>query len=433
MSSTIRIDASGSAPSFMDRVQAGMDKVIKSERNLDSALQRLSRSFQATSTNSEMLSNAAETLAHKFAKGAVFGSAAAVGMVLANSMKEVGGRILSVGQAAETALSGLNGVATSIGEASSRAQTLTQAAADTRKALEDLSQSNIVNAGIFKLFGGDQVLGDLEESLKGLASLEVLTATKGENKNLQRLLDASPEQRPDLEKQIKREQEMAAFKSSKAFQGADPKTREKMLLEFQKNQSLKESLDNKKENEKTEGELLQWRKKLEKDSSDYIQKLKEDAEDDERTRNSELARKREQFQYELQQARIAADKMTADRAKAEAENRGARGLRVSAATETLDIAAGMGDPQIAAAVERERKKQADEQAKRNRKSFDDAVLANTSEFNADGGMRSMASRRSEFIAQQAKTEGGGKSLTDVWTVLDQALSKIINTPMVGAN
>ena len=223
MSAVIKIDAEGSAPSFMDRVQAGMDRVVRSERNLDSALKRLSSSFQAASTNSEILAGAAETLAHKFAKGALFGSAAAVGTILASSMKEVGAKILSVGQSAETAMSGISGIATTFEAAAARAQNLSQAAADTRKSMEELAQSNIVNSAVFKVFGGEGVLSNLDESLKGLAAAELLSGIRVENKSTQRLLGAAgPDQRTEVERQIKMEQELAAFRSSKAFLGAAP-------------------------------------------------------------------------------------------------------------------------------------------------------------------------------------------------------------------
>jgi hypothetical protein len=43
----------------------------------------------------------------------------------------------------------------------------------------------------------------------------------------------------------------------------------------------------------------------------------------------------------------------------------------------------------------------------------------------------MASRRQEFIKQEAGKEAkGGKTLSDIYTVLNDALSKIVAAPMV---
>jgi hypothetical protein len=43
----------------------------------------------------------------------------------------------------------------------------------------------------------------------------------------------------------------------------------------------------------------------------------------------------------------------------------------------------------------------------------------------------MASRRQEFIKKEAGKEAkGGKTLSDIYTVLNDALSKIIATPIV---
>lgn len=75
---------------------------------------------------------------------------------------------------------------------------------------------------------------------------------------------------------------------------------------------------------------------------------------------------------------------------------------------------------------------AEEQRRSDRRALDRAVQANTPEFTEEGARRTMASRRSEFIAQQARTEArGGKTLTDVYSVLQETLNKITAAPMVG--
>ena len=105
--------------------------------------------------------------------------------------------------------------------------------------------------------------------------------------------------------------------------------------------------------------------------------------------------------------------------------------RGGAATEVLDFAAGLGDRRISQSVQTERDKAAREQQKVNRKEFDAKVMEQTSGTTQEGLQRTMASRRQEFIQKEAGKEAkGGKTLSDIYTVLNDALSKIVAAPMV---
>ena len=105
--------------------------------------------------------------------------------------------------------------------------------------------------------------------------------------------------------------------------------------------------------------------------------------------------------------------------------------RGGAATEVLDFAAGLGDRRISQSVQTERDKAAREQQKVNRKEFDAKVMEQTSGTTQEGLQRTMASRRQEFIQKEAGKESkGGKTLSDIYTVLNDALSKIVAAPMV---
>ena len=105
--------------------------------------------------------------------------------------------------------------------------------------------------------------------------------------------------------------------------------------------------------------------------------------------------------------------------------------RGGAATEVLDFSAGLGDRGISQTVKSERDKAAREQQKVNRKEFDAKVMEQTSGTTKDGMQRTMASRRQEFIQKEAGKEAkGGKTLADIYQVLNDALTKITAAPMV---
>jgi hypothetical protein len=103
-----------------------------------------------------------------------------------------------------------------------------------------------------------------------------------------------------------------------------------------------------------------------------------------------------------------------------------------AASEVLGFAGALGDKGISDTVTKERAKAAKEQQKINKEEFDAKVRASTS-ATAGGGPRTMASRRQEFIKSEAGKEAKGtKTLSDVYSVLDEALKKLTSAPLVGA-
>lgn len=105
--------------------------------------------------------------------------------------------------------------------------------------------------------------------------------------------------------------------------------------------------------------------------------------------------------------------------------------RGGAASEVLNFAAGLGNREISGTVEQERARAAREQQKVNRKEFEAKVMEQTSGTTQEGLQRTMESRRREFIQKESGKEvKGGKTLSDIYTVLNDALSKIVAAPMV---
>ena len=106
-------------------------------------------------------------------------------------------------------------------------------------------------------------------------------------------------------------------------------------------------------------------------------------------------------------------------------------IKGGAASETLDFASNLGDQGISDTINKERAKAAKEQQKINKEEFDAKVLESTSGTTAGGAQRTMVSRRQEFIKSEAGKEAtGGKTLSDIYTVLNNALSKLVAAPMV---
>jgi len=106
-------------------------------------------------------------------------------------------------------------------------------------------------------------------------------------------------------------------------------------------------------------------------------------------------------------------------------------MRGFSSGEVLNFASGLGDRGISQTVQRERDKAAKEQQQVNRKEFDAKVVEQTSATTEKGLKRTMASRRQEFIQKEAGKEAkGGKTLADIYQVLNDALAKITAAPMV---
>jgi hypothetical protein len=201
----------------------------------------------------------------------------------------------------------------------------------------------------------------------------------------------------------------------------------------------REAIANQKELEKAEKEAIKERTDL----ALYLLK-QEDAE--KKLANDSYERKRDIERDRMLEAanlevKAAQEKMKAEKEQAEKEKGMAAGpggtsrqfeqARAGTAGEVLNFATSLGDRRISQTVQKERDKAAKEQQKINREEFDAKVMEQTSGTTKEGLQRTMASRRQEFIQKEAGKEAkGGKTLSDIYTVLNDALSKIVAAPMV---
>lgn len=198
----------------------------------------------------------------------------------------------------------------------------------------------------------------------------------------------------------------------------------------------------------SEGDLVN-KGQAEKEQKEAEKIAKEEATQELKIIDAEIQARRDaekilqKFEEDEAEKKLKRDKDRADELKdyrikqAEAEEAARRAPRLEqqarggAATEVLDFAAGLGDRGISQSVAAERAKAGGEQQKANRKEFDEKVLAQTSGTTAEGLTRTMTSRRQEFIKKEAGKEAkGGKSLSDIYQVLNDALSKITAAPIV---
>ena len=201
----------------------------------------------------------------------------------------------------------------------------------------------------------------------------------------------------------------------------------------------REIINNQKQLEKAEKDAIKERTDLalhilknEEAESKLANDSYERKRDIERERMLEAANlevKAAQEKMKLQQEQAAREKGMA--AGPGGTSRQFEQARAGTAGEVLNFASGLGDRGISQTVQRERSKAAKEQQAINRKEFDAKVMEQTSATTAEGAQRTLASRRQEFIQKEAGKESkGGKTLSDIYQVLNDALIKIVAAPIV---
>jgi hypothetical protein len=200
-----------------------------------------------------------------------------------------------------------------------------------------------------------------------------------------------------------------------------------------------EAVANQKELEKAEKEAI-------KERTDLALHILKNEEAEKKLANDSYERKRDRERETMLEAanlevKAAQEKMKAEKDQATKEKGMAAGpggtsrqfeqARAGAAGEVLNFAAGLGDQGISQTVQGERQKASKEQQKINKAEFDAKVMEQTSGTTKEGLQRTMESRRREFIQKEAGKEAkGSKTLSDVYTVLNDALKTLIAAPIV---
>ena len=309
------------------------------DKQANASFREFSKQLTSVKDATDVAMRGAEALQKVFVKS--LGGTIAIGAAnaLGDAMRDIGNRIGSAADAAAQASAGMTGFSGSLEEAAARAQTLSSASAEVGKALNELANANPIQQGIFKLFGGEQVLKDLEETTKGLAGMELLTGLQQGNRSSRRLLAAGPDGQEAEQQRMADEKARRDLQSSAAFRGADPATRSKIMDEFEKKLVLDQAMRTQKQEAKDAAEFQKTKKDLQKKISDYQQQFTEQMLD------RDLADARRAREGERESADLLAKsqsdlaKLLEDRAKKEQGN--ATSSQAKSTTSAPDLSSGL--------------------------------------------------------------------------------------------
>lgn len=190
------------------------------DRQASSSFREFSKSLQGVKDSTDVALKGAEALQKTFVKSLAGTAAIGAATVLADSMRDVGRQIGEVGNSSMTVIRSISGVAQSMEDGAARAQKLSEQATSVANAMEALKNSSMINAGIFSIFGGEKVMRDLEDSLKGLSAAELLSGTQsGAKASKERLAAASSGGKDALTEFDRKAADEAQMKQLKASQG----------------------------------------------------------------------------------------------------------------------------------------------------------------------------------------------------------------------
>jgi len=159
-----------------------------------SAIKNLASSLANAKDATEATADAARALQTAFVKS-IGGTALIAGAgALANVVRDVGAKIGGAADESARAMASLKGFAQSLEEGRQSSDALSQSADNTLKTLEGLKNAGIFQSGVFKLFGGDKVLEDLEEATRGAAQAEFGAGAAAERRTAEGRLGMTPEQ-----------------------------------------------------------------------------------------------------------------------------------------------------------------------------------------------------------------------------------------------
>lgn len=208
------------------------------DKQANASFREFSKQLTSVKDATDVAMRGAEALQKVFVKS--LGGTIAIGAAsaLGDAMRDIGNRIGSAADAAARAGAGITGFSGSLEEAAARAQSLSSASAEVGKALNELANANPIQKGIFNLFGGEEVLKQLEETTKGLAGMELLTGLQQGNRSARRLQAAGPDGQEAEQQRMADEKARRDLQSSAAFRGADPATQGKIMQAFEEKIAL---------------------------------------------------------------------------------------------------------------------------------------------------------------------------------------------------
>jgi hypothetical protein len=209
MSAVVKIDGAGNLPTFLDRAQAGLDRMVKSEHNVKGALRGLSEALDSTGNSAQMASQAANVLSEKFVRG--LGGAAVVGAVkiVADQISNMAEIIGQVGEKAAKAIDQLQAMSdpSNFQEAVAQSASLKQTMGEINEEILKIEKNPLRNF-IAQTTGAKEEMQKLAETMKRVAETNVaLGAMRGERRALD-TMGMTPEQVKQYDLSQKRNQQI---------------------------------------------------------------------------------------------------------------------------------------------------------------------------------------------------------------------------------
>ena len=186
MSAVVKIDGAGNLPTFLDRAQAGLDRMVKSEHNVKGALRGLSEALDSTGNSAQMASQAANVLSEKFVRG--LGGVAVVGAVkiVADQISNMAEIIGQVGEKAAKAIDQLQAMSdpSNFQEAVSQSASLKQTMGEINEEILKIEKNPLRNF-ISQITGAKEEMQKLSETMKRVSETNVaFGAMRGEKRAL---------------------------------------------------------------------------------------------------------------------------------------------------------------------------------------------------------------------------------------------------------
>jgi len=245
MSAVVRIDGAGNLPTFLDRAQAGLDRMVKSEHNVKGALRGLSEALDSTGNSAQMASQAANVLSEKFVRG--LGGAAVVGAVkiVADQINNMAEIIGQVGEKAAKAIDQLQAMSdpSNFQEAVAQSASLKQTMGEINEEILKIEKNPLRNF-ISQITGAKEEMQKLAETMKRVSETSVaFGAMRGEKRALD-TMGMTPEQVKQYDLSQKRNQQIE--EASKLSPGLREQAVESLKKTFElEDQNAKNQAENK--------------------------------------------------------------------------------------------------------------------------------------------------------------------------------------------
>lgn len=212
--STVRIDAEGNLPSFLDRAGAGFDRMVKSEHNVKGAMKGIAGALDGATSSADFATKAADVLADKFVRG--IGGAAVVGAtkLVTDQMDKVGEAVRASAESAKSAIDSFEkmGSAINFSDAMSKTSGLSSSIVEIQKNLDKVRMNHITEF-ISDITGATKAMQGLANSLQITVSNTIALGLAEENRRQASRQGLNPSQLAQLDVSQKYQDRLAQIES----------------------------------------------------------------------------------------------------------------------------------------------------------------------------------------------------------------------------